>query len=450
MVTSQLDKINLHAAKSDDKYTFFTSSSETEAITDHKLGIASVEQNLDEFRQTAAEKLGRRSPVSYNVVAGIDYLIEVENSSPAMKRIPASWIKISGTKKVSRFHPPEVVRLIRERDQHKESLAAACDAAFADLLAEIAQSYSLLRDTVQSLAVLDCLLSLATVAGQPGYVKPAFVPHSQIKVTGVRHPMVERLLLDAYVPNDIDLSMSETRGILLTGPNMGGKSSYVRSIALISIMAQIGSFVPAENATLGLLDSIFTRMGAEDNMMKGESTFMVELGETSEILRMAGERSLVILDELGRGTSTHDGVAIAEAVLDHIIRERKGLCTFITHYQGLARMADRFEQPVLKNMHMRFTEENDSGDSRITFLYEVGEGTAHRSYGLNVASLANIPDTVVQLAGEKSQEMERLMRGSKVNALSKMLGEFVRGKGGNEEGSDNTWVESLVEGLNSL
>ena len=210
-------------------------------------------------------------------MAGIDYLIEVDNSSAMLKKVPASWAKISGTKKLSRFHAPEVVKLIRERDQHKESLAAACDAAFQDLLKDISSKYQMFRDAVQSLATLDCLLSLATVAGQPGYVRPIFTDDgvARIEVQGGRHPMIEQLLVDAYVPNDVSLSRDATRALLLTGPNMGGKSSYVRSVALIAIMAQIGSFVPADSAKLGVLDAVFTRMGAEDNMMQGESTFMV-------------------------------------------------------------------------------------------------------------------------------------------------------------------------------
>jgi DNA mismatch repair protein MSH3 len=161
---------------------------------------------------------------------------------------------------------------------------------------------------------------------------------------------------------------------------MGGKSSYVRQVALIAIMGQIGSYVPAASAELGMLDAVFTRMGAFDNMMAGESTFMVELSETSDILKQATPRSLIVLDELGRGTSTHDGVAIAEAVLDYVVRETKSLTLFITHYQNLSAMAKRFGNGELKNVHMRF-EECGKGGQDITFLYEIGDGMAHRSYG---------------------------------------------------------------------
>ncbi len=442
-VISYLDRINLSAAKSDDKYAFFREEFETETISDHKHGIASVEHDLDTFRTIAAEKLGKKRPVDYVTSSAIEYLIEVENSSATVKKVPASWAKISGTKKVSRFHPPEVVKLIKERDQHKESLAAACDAAFKDLLADISTKYQLFRDTIQNLATLDCLLSLATVAGQPGYTKPTFSSGTHIDVKGARHPMIEQLLLDAYVPNDITLDNepSSTRALLVTGPNMGGKSSYVRSVALIAIMAQIGSFVPCDSADLGILDAVFTRMGAFDNMMAGESTFMVELSETSDILKLSTDKSLVVLDELGRGTSTHDGMAIAASVLDYLVRDKKCLTLFITHYQSLARMSDGWPDGELKNVHMRFAEQ---GNDNVTFLYEVGEGVAHRSYGLNVARLANVREEVIGLAKEKSTELEGEMRKRRVGTVGRLLGdEFTV-----EE--DERVLERVIEGIEEL
>lgn len=384
-VVTFLDRINTEAARTDDKYAFFREEVESEDITEHKLGIASVEQDLDAHRAAAAAKLGKKK-VDYVTVACIEYLIEVDNTMT--KKVPASWAKISGTKKLSRYHTPEVVRLIRERDQHKEALAAACDKAFLGLLSEISGSYQSYRDCIQALATLDCLLSLATVAGQPGYAKPEYTEETCIVVDQGRHPMVEQLLLDAYVPNNTALATDMTRALLITGPNMGGKSSYVRQVALIAIMGQIGSYVPATSAKLGMLDAVFTRMGAFDNMMAGESTFMVELSETSNILKQASPRSLIILDELGRGTSTHDGVAIAQAVLDYVVRETRSLTLFITHYQNLSALAKGFENGELKNVHMKFHEAGDSGQD-ITFLYEVGEGVAHRSYGYERWRLAS-------------------------------------------------------------
>ncbi|KAI9809749.1 MAG: Mismatch repair protein msh3 [Sarcosagium campestre] len=479
-VVSFLERINPEAAKSDDKYAFFRENEETDEIAEHKLGIASVEHELDTHLSVAAEKV-RKKKVQYVTVAGIEYLIEIENTQ--IKNVPASWSKISGTKKVSRFHTPEVVRLIRERDQHKEALAAACDIAFSALLASISAKYQSLRDCIQSLSTLDCLLSLAAVASQPGYVKPEYADETCISVSQGRHPMVEQSLLDAYVPNDIDLCTSQspsslasncdetedgcgnaaTRALLITGPNMGGKSSYVRQVALICITGQIGSYVPAARARLGMLDAVFTRMGAFDNMMAGESTFMVELSETSDILKQATPRSLVILDELGRGTSTHDGVAIAHAVLDHLVRQTRCLTLFITHYQTLSALAKAYStenqpdrrqhvQQPLKNVHMRFAERGPGGQD-ITFLYEIGEGVAHRSYGLNVARLAQIPQAVLDQAAVKSKELEDDVRRKKMSSIAKTLTSVIsrqRRVEANDEDDNSAELDRLVESIEQL
>lgn len=454
-VVNFLDRINPEAAKTDDKYAFFRGDVESEEITEHKLGIAAVEHDLDAHRAVAADKL-KKKKIDYVTVAGIEYLIEVDNTQ--LKNVPASWAKISGTKKLSRFHTPEVIRLIRERDQHKESLAAACDVAFSELLVEISAEYQSFRDCVQALATLDCLLSLATVANQPGYVKPEYTDEICLRVSEGRHPMVEQLLLDSYVPNDTNLSTNGTRALLITGPNMGGKSSYVKQTALLAIMGQIGSYIPAASAQLGLLDAVLTRMGAFDNMMAGESTFMVELSETADILKQATARSLVILDELGRGTSTHDGVAIAHAVLGHIVRDTKALALFITHYQSLASLALSFPNGELKNVHMQFHEEIETGDDgsadtgsggQIAFLYSVGDGVAHRSYGLNVARLAHVPESVLQVAQVKSRALEtegtRRKMGALAGVVKGLLNSDVLQSGGGEK-----QLELLKEGVETL
>ncbi|KAF2141780.1 uncharacterized protein K452DRAFT_287740 [Aplosporella prunicola CBS 121167] len=437
-VVSFLERINLQAAKEDDKYGFFREEYETEEITDHKMGIVSVEHDLNEHKKEAAEKL-RKSKVDYVTKAGIEFLIEVPNSQ--IKNVPASWAKISGTKQVSRFHTPAVISLLRERDQHKEALAAACETAFKALLAEIAAKYQTFRDSIQSLATLDCLLSLAEVSRQPGYVKPTYTDEVCIEVSEGRHPMVEQLLLESYVPNDVSLQgEGGTRALLITGPNMGGKSSYVRKVALIGIMGQVGSYVPAASAKLGMLDAVFTRMGAFDNMLAGESTFMVELSETADVLKQATPRSLVILDELGRGTSTHDGVAIAHAVLDYVVRELGALTLFITHYQSLARLADGFAAAELRNVHMRFEE--TEGDE-VTFLYEVAPGVAHRSYGLNVARLAQVPGAVLDVAAVKSRELEETMRRRRVGGVVAGLERLIAEGSGEGELDLEGWVEGV-------
>ncbi|KAK8056211.1 muts domain V-domain-containing protein [Apiospora rasikravindrae] len=445
-VLSYLDRINAEAARKDDKYTFFRETEETDAITDHKLGIASVEQELDAHRQPAAEVLGKKTPVQYATVAGIEYLIEVANTD--LKKVPASWMKISGTKKLSRFHTPEVVWLISERDQHKEALAAACDAAFAELLSTVAADYQPLRDAVSGLATLDCLLSLSKVAALPGYSKPRFLPSDSpptISVQNGRHPIAEQTLTTSYIPFTTTLAAPGPLAQLITGPNMGGKSSYVRAVALLVLLAQVGSFVPADALELTLTDAIHTRMGARDNLFAGESTFMVEVSETAHILRAATPRSLVILDELGRGTSTHDGAAIAQAVLQQVVEENKCLTLFITHYQSLSRVADSLEGRI-RNVHMRFeatkrgcimddsamedTDEASSGlDEEITFLYEVADGVAHRSYGLNVARLARVPWKVMDVAAKKSRELETEVAKRRLHGTVRLLADVLQSDG---------------------
>ncbi|KAI0404827.1 muts domain V-domain-containing protein [Xylaria palmicola] len=470
IVLSYLERINAAAARADDKYAFFRETEETEAITDHKLGIASVEQELDAHRNVAASKLNKKAPVSYVTVAGIEYLVEVSNAD--LKHVPASWIKISGTKKLSRFHTPEVVRLISERDQHKESLSAACDAAFSSLLQSIASDYQPLRDAISSLATLDCFLSLSKVAALPGYTKPEFLPSDTpptISVTAGRHPIAEQTLATSYIPFSTTLASPAPLAHLITGPNMGGKSSFVRAVALLVLLAQIGSFVPADSLRLTLADAIHTRMGARDNLFRGESTFMVEVSETARILRSATPRSLVVLDELGRGTSTYDGAAIAQAVLQHVIEDTQCLTLFITHYQSLAQVAEGFSGKC-KNVHMRFTaaktrsnsngdnsmiqsrgdslekesesEDLSSVDEEITFLYEVGDGVAHRSYGLNVARLARIPRRVLDVAAKKSQELEDEIKQRRLGGTARLLASVM--------GNSSDQLDHLISSIEQL
>lgn len=425
-VVSYLDRINFEAARKDDRYGFFRDDFQTEDMQDYQMSIAHVEHELDTHRAVAAEKLKVKT-VEYVTVAGIEYLIEVPNTN--IKSVPASWAKISGTKKLSRFHTPDVMRLTAERDQHREALAAACDKAFADLLATIAADYQPLRDAVSSLATLDCLLCLSKVAAQQGYTRPTLLDDDgddsdgsgpRISITNGRHPMAEHTIETGYIPFSTSLAHPAPLAHLVTGPNMGGKSSFVRAVSLIVLLAQVGSFVPADALSMTPCDAIHTRTGARDNLFAGESTFMVEVSETARILASATPRSLVILDELGRGTSTHDGAAIAHAVLHHVATHTRCLTLFITHYQNLARVADGL--PAVDNLHMKFNARvADDGHEEITFLYEVAEGVAHRSYGLNVARLAHIPNKILDVAAQKSTQMEHRMRCRRLNGVSAHL-----------------------------
>ncbi|KAI9315240.1 muts domain V-domain-containing protein [Dichotomocladium elegans] len=383
----------------DCKLHFFRSEERWPGISSQKEHLANIASELGSY----LADLKIRVPISglqYSNVAGIEYLLEVKNTQ--IKNVPKDWIKISGTKAVSRFHTPFLIQKLKERERHREQLTIASNQAYREFLEDISSNYEAFRDVIQALAHLDCLMSLAEVARRPNYTKPTFSDRTTIQVTNGRHPIVEQLLNNDYVPNDIDLDTDGIRTVILTGPNMGGKSSYIRQIALISIMGQIGSYVPADSAHLGILDAIYTRMGAFDNMLKGESTFLVEMHEASDIMKHATPRSLVILDELGRGTSTHDGMAIAYAVLHQFLTHIKAITLFVTHYPFLA---DEF--PSAANRHMGFIENGGNGRlDDVVFLYKLVEGASVNSYGLNVARMADLPASVLEVAKIKSCEMK--------------------------------------------
>ncbi|KAG2185327.1 hypothetical protein INT44_002117 [Umbelopsis vinacea] len=389
--------------RGNDVTNLFQSDEPWQEISEYKLKINDTEQEFQEYL-TELRKILRNSTTQYVTVAGIEYLVEVKNTE--LKKVPQNWIKISGTKAVSRFHTPFIIAKAKEKEQYRDRLKIASQKAYQDYLHQVSERYELFRDVVQRLAQLDCLLSLATVAIQPGYCKPEYVDHLIMKVENGRHPMVEQLLSGGFVPNDVEFDSDASRTMVLTGPNMGGKSSYIRQVALIAIMGQIGSYVPADSARLGILDAVYTRMGALDNLQTGESTFMIELHETSDIMKQATARSLVILDELGRGTSTHDGVAIAYAVLQHFIAKIQSITIFVTHYPSLAELVNEHSEHA-KNCHMAFIEnKEDDEHSTLTFLYKLTNGVAMRSYGLNVARLANLPKSILDVAHQKASEME--------------------------------------------
>ncbi|KAI8904154.1 DNA mismatch repair protein Msh3 [Powellomyces hirtus] len=396
--------VDEEAARKNDKLDLFRNTSKWPEIAQLKENIVEVEEDLTSHLRDVRKELKKPS-LAFVTVAGIEYLVEVPAAQAPT--VPKSWMKISNTKAVSRFHTPVVIEKIKERDRFREQLTMACGSAYQDFLRQVADNYEQLRESVQSMATMDCLFSLATVGTQPGYCKPEFVTDATVAVEDGRHPMVESLIGD-YVPNDIDLT-NDRRCLLITGPNMGGKSSYVRQVALIVIMGQIGSYVPAKSAKLGIFESVHTRMGASDDLAGGQSTFMKELQETSDIMRVATDRSLVILDELGRGTSTHDGTAIAYAALRHFLTTIRSLTLFVTHYPILGQLEREFPG-VLRNCHMAFHETEEGGEGAdghaIIFLYKLTNGLAHKSYGLNVARLANLPETLLAVAKQKAAELE--------------------------------------------
>uniref|UniRef100_A0A7S0PQT4 DNA mismatch repair proteins mutS family domain-containing protein n=1 Tax=Micromonas pusilla TaxID=38833 RepID=A0A7S0PQT4_MICPS len=350
----------------------------------------------------------------------VEHLIELPDTLPG---IPTNWIRVSTnkSKKVVRYHPPEVLDAAATLEQSRERHSAACAAAWRGFLRDDAAGAFLeLRAAVRAAAGLDALASLASVARLDGYVKPTILPDDHpptIRFVDGRHPTLEAVLdPGSFVPNSVDLRGDAVRALVVTGPNMGGKSCFIRQVALLALMAQMGSYVPAAAAELTVLDGVYTRMGASDNLAMGSSTFLEEMSECSSILRSATEKSLVVLDELGRGTSTHDGVAVAHATLDHIISDLKPMCLFVTHYPDVARDLARKHRThcdtrypsyvEVDENHENYEKDENGGAGRIEFLYRLTPGVAHRSYGLNVARMAGLPADVVAAAAARAREME--------------------------------------------
>ncbi|KAF8447476.1 muts domain V-domain-containing protein [Boletus edulis BED1] len=382
-IREYLSAISLKNAVEGKKEFLWTNTQRFPKLTDFALMIQTVETELDEELKRI-RKILRMPSLQWTSVSGIEFLVELKKSEN--RDVPVSWDLMSSTKHYRRYHNPEVKRLTQERAIYQELLAAEADKAYSTFLAEIAQShYSLLRDATNKLAVADCLLSLAHIALQDGYVRPELTDEDVLDITDGRHPMVEAL------------------SVIITGPNMGGKSSAVRMVALIAIMAQIGSYVPAGAARIGMCDGIITRMGASDELARGRSTFMVEMTETNEILKTATSKSLVILDELGRGTSTADGMAIADAVLQHLVENIKCKTLFITHYPLVAIDLERRFPDDVQNLHMGYTTDSRiDGRRDVTFLYRLTEGSAEESFGVECARLAGIPEHILGVATERA------------------------------------------------
>ncbi|CAL8330544.1 unnamed protein product [Arctogadus glacialis] len=410
-----LKVLNEKAAKAGDKKELFSDLSDFPALRERRAEIQSVLDEIRDHRKVVRTVL-RTPALDYTTVSGLEFLIEVKNSMSAI--VPREWVKISSTKAVGRYHSPYLVERCRSLQQLREQLLLDCQRAWNDFLHQFGEHYHTMKRALSHLATMDCLFSLAEVAKQGDYCRPEMSEsRCQIVIKDGRNPAIDLLLGEhnQYVPNHTDLQGEGRRTMIVTGPNMGGKSSYIRQVALVCVMAQMGCHVPAAQASLGILDGIYTRMGASDNIYKGRSTFMEELTEASEIIARATERSLVIMDELGRGTSTHDGIAIAYATLEHFITEVKSLTLFVTHYPPLCEL-ERKHPDHVANYHMAFLLNDPPAQAHaqddgvqpefITFLYQLTEGAAGRSYGLNVARLANIPETILHTAAKKARELE--------------------------------------------
>ncbi|MGA2697521.1 MAG: DNA mismatch repair protein MutS, partial [Terriglobales bacterium] len=358
-------------------------------------------QFVAQIEQRERERSGITSlKVKFNSIFG--YYIEV--SKPNLHLVPAEYERKQTLVNAERFTTPELKEYEAKILDAEEKIVEIERRLFAELRSAIAAEAKRIRQTALALAEVDTLAGLAHLAARGNYCRPQFDGGSDIEIIEGRHPVIEMQEMsggtDRFVPNDLYLNATTHAVLILTGPNMGGKSTYLRQTALIAILAQMGSFVPARSARLGITDRVFTRIGASDNLARGRSTFMVEMTETAAILHTATPRSLVLLDEVGRGTSTYDGLAIAWAAVEYIHARTRAKTLFATHYFELTELAERLSG--VKNYHVSVKETGGG----IVFLRRVEPGAADRSYGIEVAKLAGLPHEVIERAREVLAEHE--------------------------------------------
>lgn len=363
--------------------------------------LRGLSQNSEQFRLDMEQRERQRTgianlKVGFNRVQGF-YL---ELSRTQADKVPAEYVRRQTLKGVERYITPELKAFEDKVLSTRERALAFEKALYDELLEELGGSLAALRSCAEGLAELDVLANLAERADSLGFTAPTLSDLPGIRIVGGRHPVVESVLEAPFVPNDLELS-PERRMLVITGPNMGGKSTYMRQAALIVLMAYMGSYVPADSAAIGPVDRIFTRIGASDDLASGRSTFMVEMTETAHILHHATPSSLVLMDEIGRGTSTFDGLSLAFATAEHLAREIKAFTLFATHYFELIALPE--ECPAVHNVHLDAVEHKDG----VVFLHAVKDGPADQSYGLQVAALAGVPREVVRKAREKLVVLEK-------------------------------------------
>jgi DNA mismatch repair protein MutS len=346
--------------------------------------------------------------VAYNSVHG--YYIEVTNSHA--EKIPLDYRRRQTLKNAERYITPEL-KAFEDKALSARDRALALERSLFEQLVESLQAYlGTLQKIAKALALADVLSSFSSIAAKRNYVRPHFVDEQVIEIEGGRHPVVEGQI-ESFIANDCRLAPTR-KLLLITGPNMGGKSTYMRQVALIALMAYIGAYVPARAARIGPIDQIFTRIGAADDLAGGRSTFMVEMTESAAILHNATEKSLVLMDEVGRGTSTFDGLALAWAIAKHLVEKNKSLSLFATHYFELTRLALEYKE--IANVHLDAVEHKDT----VVFLHAVEEGPASQSYGLQVAGLAGVPKPVIRQAKKYLQLLEEssITRGNTADLFS--------------------------------
>jgi DNA mismatch repair protein MutS len=361
-------------------------------------------QFLAEIEQRERQRTGIASlKVKFNSIFG--YYLEISKAN--LHLAPADYERKQTLINAERFTTPELKEYESKILDAQDKIVDIERRLFAELRSGIAGEARRIRQTALALAEIDVLAALAQIAALRNYCRPQFDDSTDIEIVAARHPVIEQLELgsgERFVPNDLYLNSTTHTILVLTGPNMGGKSTYLRQTALITILAQMGSFVPARSARLGLVDRVFTRIGASDNLARGRSTFMIEMTETAAILHTATARSLILLDEVGRGTATYDGLAIAWAAVEYIHARTRAKTLFATHYFELTELAGQLSG--VKNYHVAVKETGGG----IVFLRKVEPGAADRSYGIEVAKLAGLPHEVVVRAREVLAEHENAER----------------------------------------
>lgn len=379
---------------------------------------------LLQIQQREIEQTGIPSlKIAYNNVFG--YYIEVRNTHK--DKVPAEWIRKQTLVNAERY-------ITQELKEYEEKILGAEDKImvletrlYTELVMALAEFIPAIQINATQIARLDCLLSFASVAKANRYIRPVVAEDDVLDIHQGRHPVIEKQLPlgEKYIANDVYLDTEEQQIIIITGPNMAGKSALLRQTALITLMAQIGCFVPAESAHIGLVDKIFTRVGASDNISIGESTFMVEMNEAADILNNLSPRSLVLFDELGRGTSTYDGISIAWAIVEHIHEHKKARARtlFATHYHELNDMEQSFKR--IKNYNVSVKEV----DNKVIFLRKLERGGSEHSFGIHVAKMAGMPKSIVKRADEILHQLETENRQEGISAKPKMEGKKIHTDG---------------------
>ena len=368
----------------------------------------SGKQYLDDMLARETERTGISSlKISFNNVFG--YFIEVRNSHK--DKVPEEWIRKQTLVNAERYITEELKEYETKILGAEEKIQKLEQEIFSKLLQYIIQFVQIVQENAQIIAKIDCLLSFSVLAIDNNYVRPVMDESTDLEIKNGRHPVIEKQLpIDqAYIANDLVLNRNQQQIIMITGPNMSGKSAILRQTALIVLLAQMGSYVPAQNAKIGIVDKIFTRVGASDNISMGESTFMVEMNETASILNNVSERSLILLDEIGRGTSTYDGISIAWAISEFLHEHpSKAKTLFATHYHELNEMTTTFER--IKNFNVSIKELKDN----IIFLRKLVSGGSNHSFGIHVAKLAGMPNVVIHRANKILARLEKNNKSAEV------------------------------------